>query len=417
MINDFEIMATCFSGLSFFDYSEKQKALNLGTFVGNMGRSNSLDCVSFTQNSMYTSSQTQPLYFESSEHKKTIDSIIGFKTYNDSGLIPPGLVSLGKNILIFENPPTNKLISHHSTDRDSISNDDEPDTYYLPIPWQIYVCLFNDDYCLLDTYMFYSRDAISKMGFGEPVYAPVLPNFFGNGQLCRPFYPNMNDVDKYSKDISGVIASAYDSIWNSGWNLDLYETLNEYFLLFNNNRSIDVDAGPTDSFKKNLNPILQDSLNLFESQQLLSVYIQLNNDTVNRRLTHSRHNLLYSYCSIVKNLTLDQVCMSPFPSPSFAKYSDADSVDRNELHDEYVESCDEDEYSDEGWEAYFQEYKNSLRFCHKSFEQVLTNILQALDGILVKRTIPSLNIAFKEINSQNIYTSLEKDSNGEYIQS
>ena len=63
MINDFEIMATCFSGLSFFDYNEKQQALNLGTFVGNMGRSNSLDCVSFTQNSMYTSSQTQPLYF------------------------------------------------------------------------------------------------------------------------------------------------------------------------------------------------------------------------------------------------------------------------------------------------------------------------------------------------------------------
>ena len=416
MINDFEIMATCFSGLSFFDYNEKQKALNSGTFVGNMGRSNSLDCVSFTQNSMYTSSQTQPLYFESNEHKKTINSIIGFKTYNDSGLIPPGLVSLGKNILIFENPPTNKLLSHHSTERDSIEDDSEPDTYYLPIPWQIYVCLFNDEYSLLDTYMFYSRDAISKMGFGEPVYAPVLPNFFGNGQLCRPFYPNMDDVDKYSKDISGVIASAYDSIWNSGWNLDLYETLNEYFLLFNSSRLINADTGLTDHAKKNLNPILRDSLDLFESQQLLSVYIQLHNDTINFRSTRHR-NLLHSYCNIVKNLTLDQVCISPFPSPSFAKYSDSDSIDRDQLHDEYLESCDEDEYSDEGWEQYFQEYKNSIRFTHKSFEQVLSNILNALDSMLVKRTIPSLNIAFKEINSQNIYTSLEKDSNNEYIQS
>ena len=416
MINDFEIMATCFSGLSFFDYNEKQKALNLGTFVGNMGRSNSLDCVSFTQNSTYTSSQTQPLYFESNEHKKTINSIIGFKTYNDSGLIPPGLVSLGKNILIFENPPTNKLLSHHSTERDSIEDDSEPDTYYLPIPWQIYVCLFNDEYSLLDTYMFYSRDAISKMGFGEPVYAPVLPNFFGNGQLCRPFYPNMDDVDKYSKDISGVIASAYDSIWNSGWNLDLYETLNEYFLLFNSSRLIDADTGPTDHAKKNLNPILRDSLDLFESHVRLSVYIQLHNDTINFRSTRHR-NLLHSYCNIVKNLTLDQVCISPFPSPSFAKYSDSDSIDRDQLHDEYLESCDENEYSDEGWEQYFQEYKNSIRFTHKSFEQVLSNILQALDSMLVKRTIPSLNIAFKEINSQNIYTSLEKDSNNEYIQS
>ena len=416
MINDFEIMATCFSGASFFNYNEKQQALNLGNFVGNMGRSNSLDCVSFTQNSTYTSSQTQPLYFESNEHKKTINSIIGFKTYNDSGLIPPGLVSLGKNILIFENPPTNKLLSHHSTERDSIEDDSEPDTYYLPIPWQIYVCLFNDEYSLLDTYMFYSRDAISKMGFGEPVYAPVLPNFFGNGQLCRPFYPNMDDVDKYSKDISGVIASAYDSIWNSGWNLDLYETLNEYFLLFNSSRLIDADTGPTDHAKKNLNPILRDSLDLFESHVRLSVYIQLHNDTINFRSTRHR-NLLHSYCNIVKNLTLDQVCISPFPSPSFAKYSDSDSIDRDQLHDEYLESCDENEYSDEGWEQYFQEYKNSIRFTHKSFEQVLSNILQALDSMLVKRTIPSLNIAFKEINSQNIYTSLEKDSNNEYIQS
>ena len=331
-------------------------------------------------------------------------------------MIPPGLVSLGKNILIFENPPTNKLLSHHSTERDSIEDDSEPDTYYLPIPWQIYVCLFNDEYSLLDTYMFYSRDAISKMGFGEPVYAPVLPNFFGNGQLCRPFYPNMDDVDKYSKDISGVIASAYDSIWNSGWNLDLYETLNEYFLLFNSSRLINADTGLTDHAKKNLNPILRDSLDLFESQQLLSVYIQLHNDTINFRSTRHR-NLLHSYCNIVKNLTLDQVCISPFPSPSFAKYSDSDSIDRDQLHDEYLESCDEDEYSDEGWEQYFQEYKNSIRFTHKSFEQVLSNILQALDSMLVKRTIPSLNIAFKEINSQNIYTSLEKDSNNEYIQS
>lgn len=250
MINDFEIMATCFSGQNFFSYNEEQRALNEGTFVGNMGISNSLDCVSFTQNSIYTNGQTPTLYFESNENKKIINNIIGVKTYNDSGLIPPGLVSLGKNILIFENPPTNKLLSHHSTDRDSIDNDNDPDTYYLPIPWQIYVCLYNDEYSLLDTYMFYSRDAISKIGFNEPVYVPVLPNFFGNGQLCRPFYPSMNDIDKYSKDISGVIAAAYDSIWNSGWNLDLYETLNEYFTLFHNSRLIDINTGLTDYIKK-----------------------------------------------------------------------------------------------------------------------------------------------------------------------
>lgn len=152
----------------------------------------------------------------------------------------------------------------------------------------------------------------------------------------------------------------------------------------------------------------------------MPLYIQLHNETVHLRLTRHRNDILYSYWNIVKNLSLDQICISPFPSPSFTKYSDSDSIDRDQLHDEYLESCDEGEYSDEGWEQYFQEYKNSIRFTHKSFEQVLSNILQTLDSMLVKRTIPSLNIAFKEINAQNIYTSLEnleKDSNNEYIQS
>jgi hypothetical protein len=36
-------------------------------------------------------------------------------------------------------------------------------------------------------------------------------------------FDNMNDVDGYSKDLSGVIASAYDWIWNTGFNHDLTE--------------------------------------------------------------------------------------------------------------------------------------------------------------------------------------------------
>ena len=52
---------------------------------------------------------------------------------------------------------------------------------------------------------------------------PPIPNFFTNGLLCRPMFDKMNDVDGYSKDLSGVIASAYDWIWNTGFNHDLTE--------------------------------------------------------------------------------------------------------------------------------------------------------------------------------------------------
>lgn len=397
----FEIMATSFTGVNYFEYNKEQQAQLSNTFVANMGRSNSLDCISFAINSIYSNAQTEVLYFESSENKKLINDIIGIESYNSSGLIPPGLVSLGKNVLIFENPPTNKLISHHSTDRDSINDEDEPDSYYLPVPWQTYICVFNDDYVLLDTYMFYSRDAISKIGFDQPVYAPVLPNFFANGQLCRPFYPTLNDVDRYSKDISGVIASAYDSIWNSGWNLDLYETLNEYFMLFKNTRSID-DTGITDSFKKNLNSILKNSLQLFESEQQQYVYESIHQKTKTLYATRPKNNPLDIYCSIVKDLTLNQICSAPFPVPSFDKYNDRDSIDRNQLHEDYVESCDEGEYSDEGWEEYYYEYKNTIRFTNKSFQTVLLSILRNVDEIVSKRKIDHVKTAVTVINAQNI---------------
>jgi hypothetical protein len=399
----FQIMATCFSGNSYFDYNEEQRAQIAGTYVGNMGRSNSLDCISFAQNSIYGHAQTETLYFESSENKKIINSIIGVESYNSSGLIPPGLVSLGKNVLVFENPPTNKLISHTPTDRDSIDDETEPDSYYMPIPWQVYVCVFNNEYVLLDTYMFYTRDAISKTGFDQPVYSPVLPNFFGNGQLCRPFYPTLDDVDKYSKDISGVIASAYDSIWNSGWNLDLYETLNEYFILFKDTRLIDADTGVTDLFRRTLNPILKQSLQLFESQQQQSVYVDIHQRTKTLYATRSRNNLLDTYCSVVKDLTLDQICSAPFPAPSFERYADSDSVDRDELHEEYMNSCDEDEYSEQGWEEYYYEHKNATRFANKSFESVLNRLLINLDGILGRQRIDNMQTMVREINNQAMH--------------
>jgi len=398
----FEIMATCFSGNSYFEYTQEQRNQIFNTFVGNMGRSNSLDCISFAQNSIYGNAQTDTLYFESSENKALINKIIGVESYTPSGLIPPGLVSLGKNILIFENPPTNKLISHHATDRDSISDDDEPDDYYMPVPWQVYVCVFNNEYTLLDTYMFYTRDAISKTGFDQPVYAPVLPNFFGNGQLCRPFYPTLDDVDRYSKDISGVIASAYDSIWNSGWNLDLYETLNEYFILFKDTRLIDADTGITDSFKRNLNPILKNSLQLFESEQQQSVYVDIHQQTKTLFATRARNNLLDTYCSIVKDLTLNQICLAPFPSPSFERYADSDSLDRDELHEEYMNSCDEGEYSDEGWEEYYYEHKNAMRFSNKSFESILNRLLRNLDGIIGRQRVDHFQTMIQQINYQDM---------------
>ena len=39
----------------------------------------------------------------------------------------------------------------------------------------------------------------------------------------------MEDIEKYPKDLSGIIASAYDWIWNSGFNFDITESIS-FFL-------------------------------------------------------------------------------------------------------------------------------------------------------------------------------------------
>ena len=40
---------------------------------------------------------------------------------------------------------------------------------------------------------------------------------------------HMEDIEKYPKDLSGVMASAYDWIWNSGFNFDITEGIS-FFL-------------------------------------------------------------------------------------------------------------------------------------------------------------------------------------------
>ena len=111
---------------------------------------------------------------------------------------------------------------------------------------------------------------------------------------------------------------------------------------------------------------------------------------------------MHTYCSIVKDLTLNQICLAPFPSPSFERYADGDSLDRDELHEEYVNSCDEGEYSDEGWEEYYYEHKNAMRFSNKSFELVLNRLLRNLDGIIGRQRIDHFQTMIQQINYQDM---------------
>ena len=147
---------------------------------------------------------------------------------DDESLLFPGVRHLSPGIILFERPPCHKVVSTYNNYRDQIDSGTTTSEYYLPIPWQVYIAMYNpDDMRLVSVKMFFTNNSLTSLD--QPIYSPPLYNFYSNGTLCRPFFSSMEDIEKYPKDLSGVIASAYDWIWNSGFNFDITESIS-FFL-------------------------------------------------------------------------------------------------------------------------------------------------------------------------------------------
>lgn len=144
----------------------------------------------------------------------------------DSGLLQPGVKMIGDNYLIFERPPTFKNIFYVPTTKSSVPDitsdiEDSQKVFRIPIPWQLYFVKFNNDMYTYEVRMYFMNNSL--VSTNQVLCLPPLPNFYTNGMLCSPSMANMEDVDRYSKDISGIMACAYDWVWNSGTNHDLTE--------------------------------------------------------------------------------------------------------------------------------------------------------------------------------------------------
>jgi len=144
----------------------------------------------------------------------------------DTGILPPGVKMIGDNYVVYEKPPTFKNVFYYNAERDSVVDTPESMSNNLtiariPIPWQLYIAKFNQAYYVYEVSMFFMNTSL--LSVDQPLYLPPLPNFYTNATLCPPIMDNMEDVDRYSKDVSGIIASSYDWVWNSGSNHDLTE--------------------------------------------------------------------------------------------------------------------------------------------------------------------------------------------------
>jgi len=154
-----------------------------------------------------------------------INSLFKINTKNTiSGVVPPAIKYHSPGVVVFERPPSYQVIQYASQNVSNLDDDTPVYTYRIPIPWQLYIITYNTNtYFCNSVRMLFMNSSLNSPE--QNLYMPPIPNFFTNGLLCRPMYDNMEDVDRYSKDLSGVIASAYDWIWNSGFNHDLTENL------------------------------------------------------------------------------------------------------------------------------------------------------------------------------------------------
>lgn len=182
----------------------------------------------------------------------------------NSGILPPGLRYSIPGFLVFERPPTKKLVQYidfsvgdmtegtyneDTEDYDYLTKDDiesHSACYEVPIPWQIYMV----SYSTSPTSMYavtYVRMYFSNTPLNDPntrLYMPYINNFFTDGSMCNPMIDDYSEISRYPKSLEGVIASAYDWIWNTGFNRDLYECIDQTISLCSRyaNNSIIRDA-------------------------------------------------------------------------------------------------------------------------------------------------------------------------------
>ena len=164
---------------------------------------------------------------------KIIDSLLPFNSLvKDTGIMPPGVLCITDQLVVFERPPEFKNIFLIPLVMNDIRTNDKQETYRIALPWQLYIVHYmsypdpetgENQIYPTNVKMHFMKSNLYSLD--QELYMVPLPNFYTNGNLCRPVFDSMEDTNRYSKDIAGVVTAAYDWIWNAGTNLDLTESV------------------------------------------------------------------------------------------------------------------------------------------------------------------------------------------------
>lgn len=280
-----------------------------------------------------------------------------------TGIMPPGVIHIDDSIIVFERPPAYQNIQFIPQVLDSINYEtSKTHIYRLPIPWTVYMVDYTV-YC--GTYypntirMYFANNSLQSSDFSNTrLYLPPLCNFYNNSQLCNPLFDSMDEVNRYTNDIAGVINAAYNWIWNTGTNADL--TMNIVEFLFQAKQDYSLYQS---------NPLARKNIaNIYPT----SFYI----DT----------SALATFFSYWENLPLEDVSSYLWANPSPYKQitSRIGQAANHYLHDYFNElEIDPDDYlrhDDDGEEYYDYDEAQYHVYLRKKFSSSL-NFIQAFQSL------------------------------------
>jgi hypothetical protein len=139
----------------------------------------------------------------------------------DLGFLPPAVrwISDNQRIIVFERPPSLQYVELAFDRKDYINSQTPVHGFNLPIPWTLYYVMFDEHYNPVLIRVYCRNEPL--YGWRDQVYMLPLLNLYFNSNLCNP----VHDVYEPCENLSEGVQQAYNMVWNSGWNLDLQDTV------------------------------------------------------------------------------------------------------------------------------------------------------------------------------------------------
>lgn len=291
---------------------------------------------------------TKDLYHSSSLSKLISSPYIP----SDTGILPPGVLYLKDNFLVFERPPTyqNIFIVYRRLE-DSDYDEQETECFRILVPWQLYMVHFDDRFYTNSVRMHFMNSPLQFLD--QQVFMAPLCNLYSSGNLCRPFFESIDDIERYPSNYSGVVQSAYDWVWNSGTNLDLTESVFQYYKQIYANEDFNSFVPKISTFE--LNTISQNFTSNYCSKDLV--------------------RFLYRFWE--SNINHDNISTFQWPSNSkkysfIADYSEVrlnryqEYLHQNPPQDYSTECCEDCVQYDEDEDIYYSHDECSCE-CHNPF--------------------------------------------------